>query len=99
MSQESWASGKFLADKTSVVTGCSSGIGQETARLVKRLGGDVLGVDVDDEHCVRGTAEVTHASEHCLQLHELILTRGSGTVQRVKLQAELQNDRVHRHNH
>ena len=52
MSQESWASGKFLADKTIVVTGCSSGIGQETARLVKRLGGDVLGVDVNktDDH-------------------------------------------------
>ena len=52
MSQEPWASGKFLADKTIVVTGCSSGIGKETARLVKKLGGDVLGVDVNktDEH-------------------------------------------------
>jgi len=52
MSQEPWASGKFLADKTIVVTGCSSGIGKETARLIKQLGGDVLGVDVNrtDEH-------------------------------------------------
>ncbi len=52
MSEETWASGKFLADKTIVVTGCSSGIGKETARLVKKLGGDVLGVDVNktDEH-------------------------------------------------
>ena len=47
MSEDSWASGKLLADKTIVVTGCSSGIGKETARLVKKLGGDVLGVDVN----------------------------------------------------
>lgn len=52
MSEEPWASGKFLADKTIVVTGCSSGIGKETARLIKKLGGDVLGVDVNktDDH-------------------------------------------------
>ena len=52
MSEENWPSGTFLADKTIVVTGCSSGIGKETARLIKKLGGDVLGVDVNrtDEH-------------------------------------------------
>jgi NAD(P)-dependent dehydrogenase (short-subunit alcohol dehydrogenase family) len=43
---ENWTTGKLLADKTIVVTGCSSGIGKEVARLVKKLGGDVLGVDV-----------------------------------------------------
>ncbi len=43
---ESWVNGKLLADKTIIVTGCSSGIGQEVARLVKRLGGDVLGIDI-----------------------------------------------------
>ncbi|TGG93382.1 SDR family oxidoreductase [Natronospirillum operosum] len=36
----------LLQGKTIVVTGCASGIGLETARLVKYLGGDVLGVDV-----------------------------------------------------
>lgn len=35
----------MLQGKTIVVTGCSSGIGLETARLVKQLGGTVLGVD------------------------------------------------------
>lgn len=47
-----WTSGKLLAGKTIVVTGCSSGIGLEIARLIKKLGGDVLGVDVNktDEH-------------------------------------------------
>ncbi len=38
---------KILKDKTIVVTGCASGIGLETARLVKKLGGDVLGVDIN----------------------------------------------------
>ncbi len=46
MTDQSWMTGKLLRDKTIVVTGCSSGIGKETARLVKQLGGDVLGVDV-----------------------------------------------------
>lgn len=46
MTEQSWTSGKLLKDKTVVVTGCSSGIGKEVARLVKQLGGDVLGVDV-----------------------------------------------------
>lgn len=47
-----WTGGKLLKDKTIVVTGCASGIGKETAKLVKQLGGDVLGVDVNktDEH-------------------------------------------------
>lgn len=35
----------MLAGKTIIVTGCASGIGLETARLVKQLGGRVLGVD------------------------------------------------------
>ena len=38
---------KILKDKTIVVTGCASGIGLETARLIKKLGGDVLGVDIN----------------------------------------------------
>ncbi len=47
-----WAGDKILRDKTIVVTGCASGIGKATAKLVKRLGGDVLGVDVNktEEH-------------------------------------------------
>ncbi|OED37218.1 3-alpha-hydroxysteroid dehydrogenase [Chromatiales bacterium (ex Bugula neritina AB1)] len=42
----------MLRDKTIVVTGCSSGIGKETARLIKKLGGDVIGVDINktEEH-------------------------------------------------
>ncbi|WP_170406600.1 coniferyl-alcohol dehydrogenase [Ruegeria arenilitoris] len=35
----------MLTNKKIVVTGCASGIGAETARLVKELGGTVLGVD------------------------------------------------------
>ena len=40
-----WTYGKLLRDKTIVVTGCSSGIGRDTAKLIKQLGGDVIGVD------------------------------------------------------
>ena len=40
-----WTYGKILRDKTIVVTGCSSGIGRDTAKLIKQLGGDVIGVD------------------------------------------------------
>ena len=40
-----WVGGKLLKDKQIVVTGCASGIGKETAKLIKQLGGDVLGVD------------------------------------------------------
>jgi len=47
LTDQKWASGKLLRDKTIVVTGCSSGIGKETARLIKRLGGEVLGVDIN----------------------------------------------------
>ena len=43
--KQNWIDGKLLRDKTIVVTGCSSGIGREVAKLVKQLGGDVLGVD------------------------------------------------------
>lgn len=47
MVDERWTTGKLLRDKTIVVTGCSSGIGKETARLIKQLGGDVIGVDIN----------------------------------------------------
>ena len=40
-----WTYGRLLRDKTIVVTGCSSGIGRDTAKLIKQLGGDVIGVD------------------------------------------------------
>jgi NAD(P)-dependent dehydrogenase (short-subunit alcohol dehydrogenase family) len=40
-----WKARGLLEGKTIVVTGCSSGIGLETARVVKQLGGDVIGVD------------------------------------------------------
>ena len=42
---QDWTYGKILRDKTIVVTGCSSGIGRDTAKLIKHLGGDVIGVD------------------------------------------------------
>jgi len=35
----------MLKGKTIIVTGCASGIGLETARMVKKYGGRVLGVD------------------------------------------------------
>ena len=35
----------LLQGKTIVVTGCASGIGQETARVCKQWGATVLGVD------------------------------------------------------
>ena len=35
----------MLDGKQIIVTGCSSGIGAETARLIKELGGSVIGVD------------------------------------------------------
>ena len=47
MTDQPWTSGKLLAGKTIIVTGCSSGIGYEIARLVKKLGGDVLGIDIN----------------------------------------------------
>ncbi|MGI9380929.1 MAG: SDR family NAD(P)-dependent oxidoreductase, partial [Methyloligellaceae bacterium] len=51
MAQKSDNSGlkprKLLKGKTIIVTGCSSGIGWETARMVKKYGGDVLGVDIN----------------------------------------------------
>ena len=52
MTDQSWTSGKLLEGKKIVVTGCSSGIGKEISRLIKKLGGDVLGVDVNktDDH-------------------------------------------------
>jgi len=40
-----WTYGKLLRNKTILVTGVSSGIGRETASLIKQLGGDVIGVD------------------------------------------------------
>ncbi len=51
MAQKSDNSGlkpkKILKGKTIIVTGCSSGIGWETARMIKSYGGDVLGVDIN----------------------------------------------------
>jgi len=47
MPNTDWTEGRLLQDKTIVVTGCASGIGWETARLVKALGGDVIGVDIN----------------------------------------------------
>jgi NAD(P)-dependent dehydrogenase (short-subunit alcohol dehydrogenase family) len=47
MTDSIWTGGKLLQDKTILVTGCASGIGWETARLVKALGGDVIGVDIN----------------------------------------------------
>jgi len=41
-----WTDNGILEGKTVIVTGSASGIGWETARLVKKMGGDVLGVDV-----------------------------------------------------
>jgi len=41
-----WSGGNILEGKTVIVTGSASGIGFETARLIKRLGGDVIGVDL-----------------------------------------------------
>ncbi len=43
----SWGAKKILKGKTVIVTGCSSGIGLETAGLIKKLGGYVVGVDVN----------------------------------------------------
>ncbi len=43
----SWKPKKILKGKTIIVTGCASGIGLETARLIKKLGGDVIGIDRD----------------------------------------------------
>jgi NAD(P)-dependent dehydrogenase (short-subunit alcohol dehydrogenase family) len=42
-----WKPKKILKGKTVIVTGCASGIGLETARIVKKLGGYVIGVDRD----------------------------------------------------
>lgn len=52
MSDLRWAEGKLLKDKRFVVTGCASGIGLETAKVLKKLGADVLGVDITktEEH-------------------------------------------------
>lgn len=43
--QPTWTQQPLLQGKTIIVTGCASGIGLETARLVKLLGGDVIGID------------------------------------------------------
>ncbi len=42
-----WTGSKILEGKTVVVTGCASGIGEETARVVKMLGGYVIGIDIN----------------------------------------------------
>lgn len=43
-----WQKLPLLQGKTIVVTGCASGIGLETARLVTKMGGTVLGVDIKE---------------------------------------------------
>jgi NAD(P)-dependent dehydrogenase (short-subunit alcohol dehydrogenase family) len=43
----SWKGGKILKGKKIIVTGCASGIGMETSKLIKKLGGYVIGVDVN----------------------------------------------------
>ncbi len=43
----SWEGNKILEGKTIIVTGCASGIGLETARVIKQLGGDIIGVDIN----------------------------------------------------
>jgi len=40
-----WKPKRILKGKRIIVTGCASGIGKETSRLIKSLGGDVIGVD------------------------------------------------------
>ncbi|MDA7599096.1 coniferyl-alcohol dehydrogenase [Alphaproteobacteria bacterium] len=40
-----WTYGKILRNKRIIVTGCASGIGYDTAKLIKHMGGDVIGVD------------------------------------------------------
>lgn len=42
-----WQTAQILAGKTVIVTGSSSGIGYETARLCTKMGATVLGVDVN----------------------------------------------------
>lgn len=42
-----WENAKILGGKKLVITGSSSGIGKETARLCTRMGATVLGVDVN----------------------------------------------------
>ena len=50
--QQPWLNQPLLQDKTIVVTGCSSGIGWETARIAKAMGATVIGVDRNrtDDH-------------------------------------------------
>jgi NAD(P)-dependent dehydrogenase (short-subunit alcohol dehydrogenase family) len=45
MTNPTWMNEKLLNGKKIVVTGCASGIGAETARTIKLLGGTVIGVD------------------------------------------------------
>jgi len=45
--ESSLGSGNMLRGKKIIVTGCSSGIGKETCRVIKSLGGVVIGVDVN----------------------------------------------------
>tara|TARA_Y100001954_G_scaffold113038_1_gene122388 strand:+ start:1900 stop:2721 length:822 start_codon:yes stop_codon:yes gene_type:complete len=52
MDYKQFYSNNLLKDKKIIVTGCSSGIGKETSKLIKKMGGEVLGVDVNktDDH-------------------------------------------------
>ncbi len=47
MEYKQFFNNNMLKGKKIVVTGCSSGIGKETAKLIKKMGGEVLGVDVN----------------------------------------------------
>ena len=47
MDYKQFYSNNLLKDKKIIVTGCSSGIGKETSKLIKKMGGEVLGVDVN----------------------------------------------------
>jgi NAD(P)-dependent dehydrogenase (short-subunit alcohol dehydrogenase family) len=71
----------MLEGKTLIITGCASGIGWETARLAKRLGARVIGVDrtmthdhvdemyradLSDPHMVRELIQALPHGAHCL---------------------------------
>ena len=42
MDYKQFYSNNLLKDKKIIVTGCSSGIGKETSKLIKKMGGEVF---------------------------------------------------------
>ena len=56
-----WTYGKLLRDKTIVVTGCASGIGRDTAKLIKQLGGDVIGPLINDKQAGKVREQIEDA--------------------------------------